>query len=188
MAGGCAFRDYSGQPTLSPTAPALAFHQSLPAHILSCHRLKVPLLFLACPQLWGLNMGTSEWRAARSTCRLWRDHICAGITTLELDLERDAHRASMVRGAICVLHSSTCLGNYQGRPWQWCVHACADLCSCIGGQCMYLFSRTASSLTYAGCCLTAQHSITALSCVHAAIQRRAADIAVMQAMPCAQIS
>ncbi|KAI8465641.1 MAG: hypothetical protein J3K34DRAFT_83827 [Monoraphidium minutum] len=48
----------------------------------------------------GLCLGTREWAAARLACRHWRAHVTAGITLLELDLERSPHRWAMVGGAV----------------------------------------------------------------------------------------
>jgi hypothetical protein len=40
----------------------------------------------------GLYLDASGWAAARSTCVHWSKSITHGITLLEIDLERDAHR------------------------------------------------------------------------------------------------
>jgi hypothetical protein len=50
----------------------------------------------------GMYLDASGWAAARSTCVHWSKSITHGITLLEIDLERDAHRCD--HHIFCVCH------------------------------------------------------------------------------------
>lgn len=51
----------------------------------------------------GLFLDASGWAAARATCLHWSRNITHGITLLEVDLERDAHRQALMMLKISLL-------------------------------------------------------------------------------------